>query len=114
MAGMNEDPQRFARIERDLDLIRRLTWVGPITVLLSIVAVLVLRAVAMPLIHPDPSFLPLTLMPPILDTAILVTLAVFVFRRVLSGHGLPGPLLALIGAQFFLTDRVTAFRRVAF
>jgi hypothetical protein len=94
--------------------LRRLIWVGPITVLASIVAVLVLRGIAMIAIHPDPSFLPLTLMPPILDTAVLVTLAVFVFRRVLSGQGLPGPLLALIGAQLFMLDGVIAFRRLAF
>jgi len=103
--------ERYSSPSVDL---RRLIWVGPITVLVSIVAVLALRAIATILIHPDPSFLPLTLMPPILDTAVLVTLAVFVFRRVLSGHGLPGPLLALIGEQFFMMDGVTAFRRVAF
>ena len=89
------------------------TWIAPLTVLASIAAVLVVRAVAVILIHPDATFLPLTLTPVILDTAVLVTIAAFVFRRIVSGGSLPGPILALIGGRFFTLDRVSAFRVVA-
>src|SRR4051812_6296947 len=81
--------------------LRRLIWVGPITVLASIGAVLLVRAVAVVLLHPDPKFLPLTVAPAILDTTVLVTWAVFVFHRMVSGGALPGRLLALIGARLF-------------
>jgi hypothetical protein len=92
----------------------RLIWVGPLTVLLSITAVLVLRAIALILIHPEPSFLPLTLLPPVLDTTVLVTFAVLVFHRVLSGRRLPGALMALADKHFFIVDPVSAFRFLAF
>jgi hypothetical protein len=39
---------------------RRLVWVGPLTVLVSIGAVLLVRAAAVALIHPEPAFLPLS------------------------------------------------------
>jgi hypothetical protein len=97
------------RIEID-----RLVWVGPLSVCASIAAVLLVRAAALKWIQPEPEFLPLTLAPAILDTAVLVTLAVFVFRRVLSGGAFPGPLLALLGARFFTLDGCAAFRLLAF
>jgi hypothetical protein len=93
---------------------RRLVWVGPLTVLASIGAVLLVRAAAVTLLRPEPTFLPLTVTPAILDTAVLVTLAVLVFRRVLSGRGLPLPLLMLIGDGLFTLDASSAFRRIAF
>ena len=62
--------------------LRRLIWVGPLTVLSSIAAVLFVRFVAVALLHPQPAFMPLTVAPPIVDTAVLVSLAVLVFRRV--------------------------------
>jgi hypothetical protein len=94
--------------------LRRLVWVGPLTVLASIVAVVLVRAAVVTLLHPEPAFLPLTVTPAILDTAVFVTLGVCVFRRVLSGGGLPGPLQALIGERFFTLDGMSAFRVVAF
>jgi hypothetical protein len=100
-------------IEIDVTL-RRLAWVGPLTVLASIGAVLLVRALAIAVVHPEPTFLPLTLTAAILDTIVLVSLAVFVFRLIVSGRNLPGPLLALAGARFLTADRVTAFRLVAF
>jgi len=63
---------------RSLQL-RRLIWVGPLTVLTSIAAVLLVRVIAVALLHPGPKFLPLALVPPILDTVVLVTWAVLVF-----------------------------------
>jgi hypothetical protein len=94
--------------------LRRLVWVGPLTVLASIAAVVLVRAAVVTLLHPEPTFLPLAVTPAILDTAVFVTLGVFVFRRVLSGGGLPGPLQALIGERFFTLDGISAFRLVAF
>jgi hypothetical protein len=93
---------------------RRLVWVGPLTVLVSIGAVLLVRAAAVALIHPEPAFLPLSVTPAILDTAVLVTLAVLVFRRVASGRALPSPLLGLLGERFFTLDAGSAFRLIAF
>jgi hypothetical protein len=100
-------------IEVDVTL-RRLAWIGPLTVLASIGAVLLVRALAIAVMHPDPTFLPLTVTPAILDTTVLVSLAVFVFRVIVSGRDLPGPLLALAGARLLTADRLTAFRLVAF
>jgi hypothetical protein len=94
--------------------LRRLIWVGPLTVLASMAAVLLVRAIAVSVMHPDPTFLPLTLMPAIVDTAVFVSLAVLVCGWVLAGRSMPAPVLALTGARFFTLDRISAFRLVAF
>lgn len=60
-------------------LLRRLIWVGPLTVVMSIAAVLLVWVMTVALLHPEPKFLPLALLPPIFDTAFLVTWAVLVF-----------------------------------
>ena len=57
----------------------RLVWVGPLTIVASIAAVLIVRILAVVVLQPDPSYLPLGWFFPVLDTAILVTLAVLVF-----------------------------------
>ena len=62
--------------------LRRPIWAGPITVLASIAAVLIVRAVAIVLLHPEPKFLPLTILPVVFDTTVLVSLAVLVFGAV--------------------------------
>src|SRR5580692_8983021 len=62
--------------------LRRLFWVGPVTVLLSAGAVLFIRTLAVLMLHPGPKFLPLTLVPVIFDTTVLVTWAVLVFATV--------------------------------
>jgi hypothetical protein len=64
--------------------LRRLSWVGPLTVLASIAAVLVTRSIVVALVRPVPGFLPLTIIPAVVDTAILVTWAVLVFAAVLK------------------------------
>ena len=58
---------------------RRLVWVGPLTIVASIVAVLIVRILAVMVLRPEPTYLPLGWFFPILDTAILVTFAVLVF-----------------------------------
>jgi hypothetical protein len=57
----------------------RLLWVGPLTVLVSIVAVLIVRIVAVALLHPPPEFTPLGWDSPIVLTAVFVTSAALVF-----------------------------------
>jgi hypothetical protein len=69
------------RVRREYVSLWRLFWVGPLTVLSSVAAVLLIRLVAVALLHPDDSFLPLTLTPPILDTVIGSGAAVFVFLK---------------------------------
>jgi hypothetical protein len=60
----------------------RLAWVGPLTIFASVGAVLLVRALSVGLLHPPRSFTPLLLPPPIIDTVVLVTGAVFVFTFV--------------------------------
>jgi hypothetical protein len=57
----------------------RFAGLGSLTVFASIGVVLLIRAVSVTLLHPAPTFVPLGVFPPILDTAILVTWAVVVF-----------------------------------
>ena len=82
----------------------RLIWVGPLTVLASIAAVLLVRFTAVALLHPEPTFMPLTMVPAIIDTAVLVTFAVFVYHRVVSGRDLPRMLMGVAGWRFFTLD----------
>jgi hypothetical protein len=91
----------------------RLIWVGPLTVLASIAAVLLVRLTAVALLHPEPTFMPLTMVPAIIDTAVLVTLAVFVYHRVVSGRDLPGMLIGVAGWRFFTLDPIPAYRLLA-
>jgi hypothetical protein len=55
---------------------------GLLTALASVAAVLLIRIVAVAILHPPASFQPLTLLPPIIDTAIGVWGAVFVFWQI--------------------------------
>ena len=58
----------------------RLLWVGPLTIGLSVAAVLLIRVVAVALLKPGPSFQPLTAGTPVFDTVFASTCAVLVFR----------------------------------
>jgi hypothetical protein len=60
--------------------LKRLVWAGPLTVLVSCLAVLLIRAAAIAILKPDPGFLPLTLRPPIIDTVWGAGAAVLVFH----------------------------------
>lgn len=59
--------------------LNRLLWAGPAAVLASVVAVLLIRTVAVRLLKPAATFLPLTLDPPLMDTVMFGTAAVLVF-----------------------------------
>jgi hypothetical protein len=58
---------------------RRVFWVGPLTIVTSVIAVLAVREVAMWMIHPPPRFEPLTVGPPIFDTILGCVGAILVF-----------------------------------
>jgi len=60
----------------------RIRWVGPLTVSASVGAVLLIRMVAVAILHPAATFEPLTLFPPIFDTVLGVAGAVFVFLQI--------------------------------
>jgi hypothetical protein len=91
--------------------LRRLNWIGPLTVLSSVTVVHLVRFVAVALLHPEPTFMPLNVLPPTVDTLVFVTWAVFVFRRVVSGR--PGPFWGLLGARFFILGPIHAYRAIA-
>lgn len=59
--------------------IGRLLWLGPLSVLASIIAVAIVRLPAVAVLHPSATFMPLRPLPPILDTAALVIWAVVIF-----------------------------------
>jgi hypothetical protein len=59
---------------------------------LSVIAVLIVRVVAIAVIHPDPRFEPLGWGPPILDTVLCATAAVVVFAKV--GESMKRPVRA--------------------
>lgn len=63
---------------------RRVLWVAPLTIVTSIIAVLVVREIAVRIVHPAPQFLPLTMGPPILDTTLGCLGAILVFASMAS------------------------------
>jgi len=95
-------------------MIQRLLWLGPMTVLASIGAVLTVRLVALVLLSSAPTFGPLTLGAAIVDTAVLVTMAVVVFYRITAYGIIPGPLRILAGRRAYETDRGRLYRLIAF
>jgi hypothetical protein len=77
-------PEAGVPAEASFIVLSRLYWVGPLTVLASVAAVLTVRVAAVALLHPDPTFAPLFWAPPIIDTIFLCGAAVFVFMFVAS------------------------------
>jgi hypothetical protein len=61
---------------------RRFLWVAALTVVVSVAAVLVVRAAALGVVHPSARFEPLAVGPPILDTVVCVIVAIFVFLKI--------------------------------
>jgi hypothetical protein len=60
-------------------LMRRLIWLGPLTVFASTAVVFCVRLIVVAVLQPPSAFRPLGVLPPIVDTAALVTWAVLVF-----------------------------------
>ena len=70
---------------------RRMVWLGPLVVACSVIAVLAVREVAVRVVHPAPSFVPLTSAPPILDTILGCVGAILVFAMLVdSPHSVRG------------------------
>ena len=67
----------------------RLRWAGPLTVLVSVVAVAVIREIAVAVVRPDARFIPLLRPFPIFDAAVLGTAAVLVFVRFVRDNADP-------------------------
>ncbi len=59
----------------------RLRWAGPLTVLLSVSAVAIIREIAVAVVQPDTRYMPLQRPLPIFDTVVFGTAAVLVFAR---------------------------------
>jgi hypothetical protein len=62
--------------------LKRLLWVGPLTVLAAIVGVLIVRILAVAILHPDPNLPSMGWIAPIIFTLVLCTGAVLVFALV--------------------------------
>ena len=62
--------------------LRRLFWVGPVTILASILGVLIVRVIAVAILQPDPTPISLGWLVPSISTFVLVTGAVTVFAVV--------------------------------
>ena len=62
----------------------RLLWAGPLTMLVSVAAVWLMRLAAVSMLHPNKEFAPLAPGPPVFDTVIAVGAAIVVFARIWS------------------------------
>ena len=62
--------------------LRRLLWVGPLTVLASVIGVLIVRMIAVAVLQPNPQPMSLGWGAPIMFTVVLVAGAVLVFALV--------------------------------
>jgi hypothetical protein len=67
----------------------RIGWVGPLAIVSSVGAVLIVRIIAVAVLRPDPTFTPLGWAFPIVDTAILTTGAVLVFGAMAGAAATP-------------------------
>jgi hypothetical protein len=62
--------------------LRRLLWIGPLTILASILGVLIVRVIAVAILQPDPPPISLGWVVPTISTFVFVTGAVLVFALV--------------------------------
>src|ERR1051325_6095425 len=70
--------------------VARIYWLGPLTIFSSIAAVLATRAAGLRFVTVPPRFDFLNVGPSVIDTFVLVTIAIFVFANVASaGHERP-------------------------
>ena len=63
----------------------RVLWAAALTVAAAVVAVLVVREIAVRVLHPSPTFAPLTVAPPVIDTFLCTVVAIFVFIKIMFG-----------------------------
>lgn len=61
----------------------RVLWAAALTVAAAVVAVLVVREIAVRVLQPGPAFAPLSVAPPIIDTVLCTVVAIFVFIRIM-------------------------------
>jgi hypothetical protein len=73
-------------------VLSRLLWVGPLTILVAVLANVVLQQLAVAVLRPDPAFMPLTLPPPIIFTVVGVLGAVIVYALIARFARNPNPL----------------------
>ena len=62
----------------------RLVWAGPLTILVSVAAVSLIRLAAVAILRPNEEFVPLTPGPPVFDTVVAVGAAIIVSARIWS------------------------------
>src|SRR5687767_4619312 len=67
----------------------RIGWVGPLAIICSVGAVVIVRIIAVAVLRPEPTFTPLGWTFPIVDTAILTTSAVLVFGAMAGAAATP-------------------------
>ena len=58
---------------------KRVLWASVATIAAAVIAVLVVREIAIRVLHPSPAFEPLTIAPPIVDTVLCTAVAIVVF-----------------------------------
>ncbi len=80
----------------------RLFWLGPLTILASILGVLIVRVLAVAILHPDTVPMSLGWVLPVLFTLVLVTGAVLVFALVARFAKNPIRLYQIIALVFLL------------
>jgi hypothetical protein len=62
----------------------RLVWAGPLTILVSVTAVWLIRLAAVSILRPNVEFMPLAPGPPVFDTVAAVGVAIIIFARIWS------------------------------
>ena len=90
-------PKSASKIE-----LRRLLWVGPLTILASILGVLIVRVIAVAILQPDPTPMSLGWVMPVIFTFVLVTGAVLVFALVSRFAATPIRTYQIIAFVFLL------------
>ena len=90
-------PKSASKIE-----LRRLWWVGPLTILASILGVLIVRVIAVAILRPDPTPMSLGWVMPVIFTFVLVTGAVLVFALVSRFAATPIRTYQIIAFVFLL------------
>jgi hypothetical protein len=79
---------------------RRMLWLAPLTIAVSVLAVLAVREVAIRVVHPAPGFAPLTLAPPVIDTILGCLGAILVFAMIVFSRTQCVPTVGLL-PRFF-------------